>query len=229
MSKVFIGVGHGGADFGAIGYLVEKDVNLNIALACRDYLVAHNIQVKMSRSKDENDPVMEEVRECNAYAPDLAIDVHSNAGGGDGFEGWYSHDGGLSKTLAENVEKETIAIGQNSRGIKSKLGDNGKDYYAFIRETNCPAIIAEGLFVDNKVDVQIADTIAEQKRFGVAYAKAILETLGITTPSDPINCLVSKGIINSPNYWRDAIAGKHNVSASNLNALLTKFAEYIRK
>jgi N-acetylmuramoyl-L-alanine amidase len=209
---------------------VEKDVNLNIALACRDYLVAHNIQVKMSRSKDEDDPIMEEVRECNAYAPDLAIDVHSNSGGGDGFEAWYHFTGGVSKTLAENVEKEVIMIGQNSRGIKSKLGDNGKDYYAFIRETNCPAIIAEGLFVDNKEDVKIADTIAEQKRFGVAYAKGIMKTLGLNTdtPSDPIDILVAKGIINSPDYWRDILSGKYSPSISNLNSLFTKFAEHIK-
>ena len=38
MAKVFIGVGHGGNDPGASKYLVEKDVNLTMALACRDYL-----------------------------------------------------------------------------------------------------------------------------------------------------------------------------------------------
>ena len=36
--KVFIGVGHGGSDPGAVSYLVEKDVNLVEALACRDFL-----------------------------------------------------------------------------------------------------------------------------------------------------------------------------------------------
>ncbi|MFR1178853.1 MAG: hypothetical protein ACLSDH_02155 [Bacilli bacterium] len=36
--KVFIGVGHGGNDPGAVSYLVEKDVNLVEALACRDFL-----------------------------------------------------------------------------------------------------------------------------------------------------------------------------------------------
>lgn len=36
--KVYIGVGHGGTDSGAVKYLVEKDVNLKMAKACRDYL-----------------------------------------------------------------------------------------------------------------------------------------------------------------------------------------------
>ena len=34
--KVFIGVGHGGSDSGAVGYIVEKEANLVMALACRD-------------------------------------------------------------------------------------------------------------------------------------------------------------------------------------------------
>lgn len=40
MARVFIGVGHGGTDPGAVGYLVEKDVNLKMARACYDYLQA---------------------------------------------------------------------------------------------------------------------------------------------------------------------------------------------
>ena len=78
--KVFIGVGHGGNDPGAVGYLVEKDINLTMATACRDFLVAYGVDVCMSRTKDENDTVNDEVRECNAYGPDLAVDVHNNSG-----------------------------------------------------------------------------------------------------------------------------------------------------
>lgn len=178
MAKVFLGVGHGGSDSGAVGYIVEKDVNLNMAIACKDYLEANGVEVKMSRYKDEDDTLNEEARECNAYGPDLAVDVHNNAGGGDGFEVYHSIYGGVGKTLAENIEKEVIAIGQNSRGIKTRRGNNG-DYYGFIRMTKCPAVICEGVFVDNEADASQADTLEEQKAFGVAYAKGILKTLGI--------------------------------------------------
>ena len=41
-------------------------------------------------------------------------------------------------------------------------------------------MICEGFFVDNDTDVKIADTIEEQKNFGVTYAKGILRTLGIS-------------------------------------------------
>ena len=40
-------------------------------------------------------------------------------------------------------------------------------------------MIVEGVFVDNATDVKIADTEAEQKAFGYAYARGILKTLGM--------------------------------------------------
>ena len=85
--------------------------------------------------------------------------------------------------LAQNINEEVKKIGQNSRGIKTKLNENGQDYYSFIRETSSPAVIVEGVFVDNAEDINIADTIAKQKAFGYAYARGILKTLGIT-PKD---------------------------------------------
>lgn len=181
--KVFIGVGHGGNDPGASKYLVEKDVNLTMALACRDYLEFNGVQVLLSRTKDENDPLSDEIKECNAYNPDVAVDIHNNAGGGDGFEAYYYSGGGMSKTLALNIEKEVLAIGHNSRGCKTKKNSAGKDYYGFIRQIKAPSVIVEGIFVDNASDVKIADTEAEQKEFGYAYARGILKTLGIT-PKD---------------------------------------------
>ena len=185
MSKVFLGVGHGGKDPGAVGYLREADVNLNMALACKDYLVANGVEVQMSRTKDENDDLNEEIRECNAYNPDLAVDIHNNAGGGDGFEVYHTIYGGTGETLARNIEAEILAIGQNSRGVKTRKGQNG-DYYGFIRLIKCPSIIVEGVFVDNAADAAQADTLEEQKAFGVAYAKGILKTLGITPTDIPV-------------------------------------------
>lgn len=180
MAKVFLGIGHGGSDPGAVANGVkEKDLNLAIGLACNDELVRHGVLVKMSRTKDENDPATEEIKECNTYNPDLAIDIHNNAGGGDGAEAYYHYGGGTSKTLAENVLAEIVKIGQNSRGAKIRKNSAGRDWFAFIRETKAPAVLVECAFVDNKTDLSIIDTEAEQKKMGVAIAKGILKTLGI--------------------------------------------------
>lgn len=180
MPKVFLGVGHGGTDSGAIGNgFKEKDLNLSIALACNEILVSHGVTVMMSRTKDENDSISDEIKECNTFKPDLAVDIHNNAGGGDGAECFYHHTGGKGKTLAENVLAEIVKTGQNSRGIKTRVNSSGKDYYAFIRETTAPAIIVECAFIDNSTDIQILDTPQKQSAMGIAIARGILRTLGI--------------------------------------------------
>lgn len=179
MAKVFIGVGHGGSDPGAVGYVVEKDANLKMARACREYLENAGVQVLMSREKDVDEGLNEKISECNSYKPDYALDIHNNAGKGDGFEVYHSIIGGKGKTLALNIEEEVKKIGQNSRGLKTKTNAAGSDYFGFIRGTNCPAIICEGAFVDNEVDAAQIDTDAECREFGYAYARGILKTLGV--------------------------------------------------
>ena len=183
--KVFIGVGHGGSDPGAVANKTkEKDLNLSIALACKDMLVKHGVSVKMSRTKDENDTLSEEIKECNSFFPDLAVDIHNNAGGGDGAEVFYHYGGGKSKTLAENILGEIVKVGQNSRGAKIRKNSNGKDYYGFIRETSCPAVIVECAFVDNAQDLEILATEGKRKSMGEAIAKGILKTLGVELQAD---------------------------------------------
>ena len=184
MSKVFIGVGHGGKDSGAVGYIVEKDGALVIATACKDYLIANGVEVRMSRYIDEDESLIAKINECNAYNPDLCADIHLNAGGGDGAEVFHSIVGGKGKILAENILKELETIGQNSRGTKTKVNSSGKDYFGFIRSTNAPAVITEAYFVDNANDVQIGDTAEKQKRVGQAIAKGFLRTLGISSNND---------------------------------------------
>lgn len=185
--KVFIGVGHGGSDPGAVANNTkEKDLNLSIAKACRDELKRHGIEVKMSRAKDENDPLMEEIKECNAFSPDLAVDIHNNAGGGDGAEAFYHYGGGKSKTLAENILSEIVKAGQNSRGAKIRKNSSGKDYYGFIRETSAPAVIVECAFVDNAQDLVILASESQRKTMGEAIAKGILRTLGVAIKGDTL-------------------------------------------
>ena len=175
MSKVFLSGGHGGSDPGATAYgLKEKDINLNTLLACNDVLVRHGVTTVLSRTKDENDPVTDEVKEANASGASLAVSFHANAGGGDGFEGFYWNTDANGKKLVALAEKHVKELGQNSRGAKS-----GNHLY-FIKNTKMTAVLFESFFLDNDTDNDIGDTVEEQRAFGVAYAKAILEYLGIT-------------------------------------------------
>ena len=175
MSKiVFLSAGHGGNDPGACAYgLKEKNINLQILLECKRELERHAVKVVASRTKDENDPVSQEIAEANASGAAIAVSFHVNAGGGDGFEAYYWTENSNSKNLAKLGEKYVKALGQNSRGVKSG------NHLAFIRKTKIPAVLFESFFIDNDKDNNIGDTTKEQKALGVAYAKAILEYFGI--------------------------------------------------
>lgn len=171
--KVFLSAGHGGTDPGASANgLIEKNINLNILLACRNELVKHGITVVTSRMKDEDDPVGQEVKEANASGADIAVSFHTNAGGGDGSETYYYPSSQESKKLAMLCEKQTLLIGQNSRGIK-----DGKNL-CFVNSTKMTAVLCECAFLDSK-DRDIIISLEKQQAFGIAYAKAILAYFGI--------------------------------------------------
>lgn len=182
MPKVFLSAGHGGSDPGAVANgLREKDINLNTLIACQEVLLKHGVAVVCSRTTDADDPVSQEVKEANASKADIAVSFHANAGCGDGFEAFYYSSSVKGKKLAGLCEKYVKDLGQNSRGIKT-----GDKLY-FIKNTTMTAVLVESFFVDNTADKKVGDTVAEQKAFGRAYAKAILEYLGIvyknTTPT----------------------------------------------
>ena len=175
MAKVFLSAGHGGADPGAVANgLYEKTINLNMLLSCKSELERHGVNVVCSRSKDENDPVEQEVKEANSSGADIAFSFHINAGGGDGFEVYYHNTSSKGKKLAELCEKHVKALGQNSRGLKSG------DHLHFVKKTIMPAVLVESFFIDNAKDKSIGDELSEQMSFGIAYAKAILECLGVS-------------------------------------------------
>lgn len=188
--KVYISVGHGGKDSGAVKFIVEKEYNLKIAEALAEYLKAKGVEYKMSRTTDIEIDLNDKIRDCNAYNPDLVVDIHTNAGGGKGFEVYRYSGGGTSLTLANNINAEVKKI-MSSRGVKTKLGSNGKDYFAIIRDTNAPAVLLEGGFVDSKSD---ADFIkANYKKLAEAYAKGILKTLGVEDKPKALPVLETSG------------------------------------
>lgn len=187
MAKVFIGVGHGGSDSGAVaGGMKESEVNLQMALGMKAELERHGVIVGMSRMKEENDPLTEEIKEANAFKPDVAVECHNNAGGGDGFEVFRQTNkyANQSLKLAQLIEKRVKAVGQNSRGIKTKLNSSGADYFGWLRQVQAPSVLCEGFFLDNVKDRADFDTAAKQKALGVAYAHGVLDYLGIQIKND---------------------------------------------
>ena len=178
--KVYLGVGHGGKDPGAVAYgRKEKDMALDIAKATRDELIRHGVIVMLSRESDVSENLAARIKECNAFAPDIAADIHLNAGKGDGAEVYHSKADTSDDILAKNILDEMTKIGQNSRGLKVKLLNDGRDYFGFVRQIKCDSVLVECAFIDNKTDVKIVDTLAERRTMGKAIAWGILKTLGI--------------------------------------------------
>lgn len=215
MPKVFLSAGHGGSDPGAVtNGLHEKVINLNALLACREELVRHGVTVVCSRTTDADDPVAQEVKEANSSKADIAVSFHANAGGGDGFEAYYYDTNAGGKKLAGLCEKHVKTIGQNSRGIKS-----GNHLY-FVRNTSMTSVLVESFFVDNSTDKRIGDTILEQKTFGIAYAKAILEYLGIKyNPKNTTTYRVQVGAYSSK---ENAEAMRDRLTKAGFESIIAK-------
>lgn len=194
--KIFIANGHGGRDSGAVGCgLLEKDINLDIGMACANYLANYDTTLLISRNKDEDDSVAQEVAECNAFKPEFAIAFHTNSNTGkpaDGGEAFCTKDRGLAYVIGNNILRRLNTLGQNIRSghaksicCKTKVREDGKDYYYFIRECNCQALILEIGFINNTEDIKFFDTVEKRQMIGVECAKAIAEEMGLAQKETP--------------------------------------------
>lgn len=171
-TKILIIKGHGGSDVGAVsGNLIEKTMNSITATAMYNYLKSQGFTAVTL--DNENTDVDQEVILANSGSYDIVISVHYNAGGGDGFECFYHSSNSKAKNLCLAIETQIKAIGQNSRGVK--LGDE----YKIIRKVTPMSIILEGGFIDNATDRQLFDTQSEQEKVGIAYAKGVMQYLGV--------------------------------------------------
>lgn len=220
--KVFIGVGHGGTDPGAVGVngLKEKNVNLEIAKSCRAELQRHGVEVAISRETDVSENLAQRIKECNAFKPDFALDIHNNAGGGDGCEIYHSKNDKKDDLFAQNILDEIVKIGQNSRGLKTKERADGRAYFGFIREVNCPAVLVECAFLDNKNDVKIIDTLEEQKTIGVAVAKGILKSFGIAYKPIVTNSVIYKVQVGAYSQKANAENMKAKLKQAGFDAII---------
>lgn len=188
---VIIDPGHGGSDSGAVANgIVEKVANLTTALALRAYLESKGIKVFMTRTTDVflsleartnmANNIMAQYPNCEV----IFVSIHHNAGGGDRGEYIHSIHRGKGQALANIIAAEMQSqLGQQPK-VYEKMGSGNADYYHVIRATNMDAIIVEVCFLDNALDVQIADTLPEQQRNGRVIGAAIGKHFGMTLTED---------------------------------------------
>lgn len=164
--KVYINPGHSDKDPGAVGYEIERELNVKVSKYQREHLVAnYDVEVRMNPGTMSSLSAI--ANDANTWGADFFVSNHNNAGGGDGWEGLvYS---AKDRANGRIFEKHVKAAGQNSRGVKLRPD------LAVLRLTKMPAILNEGAFVDNRKDIADWNDDAELKKLGIAYAEATAE------------------------------------------------------
>jgi N-acetylmuramoyl-L-alanine amidase len=119
-------------------------------------------------SKGEEDiPLAERVKEANEVAKKLSashsclyLSIHSNAGGGSGFEVWTSPGETLSDKYAtlwaREIKKALPALPFRSDTIDGDVDKEEK--FLVLVQTSMPAVLGELLFFDNPKDYALQCT-----------------------------------------------------------------------
>lgn len=194
---VFIDAGHGGRDPGAVsGTFIEKELNLKVALAARDFLSAYDCQVYLYRTSDASTKINDMCAKAKALGAAVSISIHHNAGGGVGGEAFYWKGDAAARRLAGLVVKEFKAVGQVLRstsgeepGVKPSYADPPGHNFGMCRinsRNGIPAILGEFAFVDNAKDQKKIDTDDKLKAEGEAYGKAVAAFLNLQKKASPV-------------------------------------------
>jgi N-acetylmuramoyl-L-alanine amidase len=168
---IYIGVGHGGKDPGAVANgLQEKNVNLVMGMGIYDSLTEAGIECYLSREHDKDMTIPEKLSDAKKKKCNVILDVHNNAGGGDGMEILHSiftegEGDELANYIVRDIKNANL---QNVRKVYSKANAKrpNEDYFGMIRgahEMGAIGLILEGFFLDNVKDIKEFDTLHEQR------------------------------------------------------------------
>ncbi len=157
--KIMLDPGHGGTDPGASGPSAphEGTLALRCAKALNTKITASPLSgtVKLTRTTDTYVTLTSRKQMSVSYDPYIFCSIHLNAfnGSAHGTETWYYWTTGNSLKLANKVHAQLIAqVGRTNRGVKK----NG--WTVITGSSSVPAILTEGLFVDNKEEWGLINT-----------------------------------------------------------------------
>ncbi|MBQ3546211.1 MAG: N-acetylmuramoyl-L-alanine amidase [Lachnospiraceae bacterium] len=188
---IVIDPGHGGENKGAdYSGLVEKSINMKTANAMYEELSKYeNVKVYLSHTDIEFDMSLKERAEyAKSVNADYLISLHYNASEDHslyGCEAWIPSIGSYyvkGYQLADNIINEITGLGINSKGVKTRIGDDGDEYYGIIRECEnrgITSIIVEHCYLDNRNDSRYVKNDAGFENFGKADALGLAKFLGL--------------------------------------------------
>ena len=173
--KVVIDPGHGGNDPGGIGQsgVLEKDVNLSIALLLRDNLKQQGIEVVMTRETDcglysetsknkKKEDLAKRIQIIEEAEADFVLCIHQNIFTDSKYKGaqvFYYESSEAGAKLADSIQNQLI-IGvdpENNRVSKSNMN------YYMLKQSPIPIVIVECGFLSNKEEELKLGTLEYQR------------------------------------------------------------------
>ncbi len=189
---IVIDAGHGGEDGGAqANGVLEKNINLSIALKLRDMLTLSGYKVKMIRTEDKAvyDSDASTLREkkvsdmnnrvhmINENTSNILVSIHQNKFEDSKYSGaqmFYSSNHPESMKLAESIRTSVTTLLQpdNHRELKA---DKGSVY--ILKKAEVPAVIVECGFLSNEEEAKKLSTDEYQGQMAFAIYCGIIQSL----------------------------------------------------
>ncbi len=185
---VAIDPGHGGSDPGARGVtgVLEKDVNLSIALLVDQLLRQVGLRTLLTRNDDSYPTLQERTDLANQAGAAIFVSIHNNSSGDPASSGTETFYWGTSAT-SYSVEGKRLAQAIQ-RNLTESLGsvDRGARIHWYslhvLRESLMPAALTEVGFLSNPEEEAKLRDPAYLRAAAVGIAKGIIEYLGWDVP-----------------------------------------------
>lgn len=185
--KMIVDSGHGGFDPGKVNAdgIVEKDINLQIALKLRDRLEQQGIEIIMTRDSDKGmyeetskSKKMEDLNNrCQLIAetePLCTISIHQNSFPDESVYGpqvFYYHDSESSAQLAQFVQE---SLNTNLNIEKPRETKNNQSYY-LLKKSPSTTIIVECGFLSNPDEAEKLTTENYQNQIADAILTGVMK------------------------------------------------------
>lgn len=184
MKKVFIDLGHGGTDPGAVGNnLLEKVLTRKIGEYMKAYLemVYEGVLVRLSRNGDETKSLKQRTDDANAWEADVLTSIHINSAttaSANGFESHIYPNSGISTVALQNLIHSEIIQVMKAFGISNDRGKKQSNFH-MLRDSNMVACLTENLFIVNAYDANRLKQEEFLKAVGEAHARGVAKFIGL--------------------------------------------------
>ena len=191
---IVIDPGHGGENRGTIeNNHEEKLMTMTTALAMYEELLLYDdVEVYLTRTEDTDMSLKERAAFAQSVDADFLFSIHYNASVNHeifGSEVWVSSVSpynGYGYQFGYEFLSDMKDMGLTIRGVKTRLGSKGADYYGIIRESvalDIPAVIIEHCHVDEERDAAYCSNDEQLKAFGRTDAAAVARYFGLKSSS----------------------------------------------